>query len=337
VSRGSNDPGTWGLFLSLSIIWGSSYLFIKIGLDEGVAPLTLVAMRTVLGTAFLALVMRWQGARLPRAARTWLFMGIVGLTNIVIPYALITWGELHISSGMAGILTAMVPLFTVALASLVLHDEPVTRTRAAGLAVGFGGVVLLAAPSLVGDGRDDWLLSMAGMVAVALAALSYAVAVVHTRKRLSGKPVMTETDGSVRAPTSLEIAFGQVFVGMLVITPLAVIFDRPEGGLLALPPSGEAVFALVWLGLAGTGVAYLLYFAIIGRWGATRATLITYVMPVVAIGLGFAVLGERLQTLELVGAGLIIGGVMLVNVNLGRRRAVARGPEAESAAEIAAE
>lgn len=332
MNRSSDDLGTWGLFLLLSFIWGSSYLFIKIGLDEGMAPLTLVAVRTLLGTAFLALVMRWQGARVPRAARTWLLMGIVGLTNIVIPYALITWGELYISSGMAGILTAMVPLFTVVLASLVLHDEPVTPTRVGGLAIGFGGVVLLALPSIVGDGGEGRLLAVAGMVAVALAALSYAVAVVHTRKRLSGKPVMTESDGSMRAPTSLEIAFGQVFVGMLVITPLAVLFERPAGGLLALPSSSEAFFAMVWLGLAGTGVAYLLYFAIIARWGATRATLITYVMPVVAIALGFAVLGERLQALELFGAVLIIGGVVLVNANIGRRRISSQpAPEAESA------
>jgi drug/metabolite transporter (DMT)-like permease len=320
VTRTTNDSQTWGLFVLLSVIWGSSYLFIKIGLEEGMSPLTLVAIRTLLGAGLLALVMRWRGGRLPRAGKTWLFMGIVGMTNIVIPYALITWGELHISSGMAGILTALTPLFTVALASFVLRDEPATPSRLFGLAVGFGGVVVLAYPSLVADSGDEWLPVLAGMVAVALASVSYAVAVVSTRKRLSGKPVMSAADGSARAPTSLEISFGSVFIGMLVITPLAVLFERPADGLLALPGSSAAIFAMIWLGLASTGVAYLLYFAIIGRWGATRATLITYVMPVVAIILGFIVLGERLQVIEVVGAALIISGVVLVNANIGRRR-----------------
>lgn len=316
--RSGSEAQTWGLFLLLSFIWGSSYLFIKIGLDEGMTPFTLVAIRAVLGTVFLGLVVRWKGARLPRAAKTWLFMGLVGVTNIVIPYVLITWGELHISSGMAGVLTAMVPLYTVLLAAVVLRDEPVTPARATGLAIGFGGVIVLAIPSLLDGGGDDGVASLGGMMAVALAALSYSVAVVSTRKRLSGKPVMTEADGTMRAPTALEIAFGQVFIGMLIITPLAIIFERPGGGLLALPETAAALIAIVWLGLAGTGVAYLLYFAIIGRWGATRATLITYVMPVVAIILGFVVLGERLQPIEIVGAVLIIGGVVLVNLKAAR-------------------
>jgi drug/metabolite transporter (DMT)-like permease len=320
MSRPANDLGTWGLFLGLSFIWGSSYLFIKIGLDEGMTPFTLVAIRTILGTAFLAIVMRWQKGRLPRSPRTWAFLSVVGLTNIVIPYVLITWGELHISSGMAGILTAMVPLYTVILASFVLADEKLTRARGLGLGIGFVGVVLLALPSLGSSTGDALVNSLAGMLAVALAAFAYAVAAVLTRRRLTGRPVMTDADGSLRPPTALEISFGQVLVSMIVITVVALLFERPAGGLLVLPESGNAILAMVWLGLLGTGVAYLLYFAIIGRWGATRATLITYLMPVVAISLGFIVLGERLQPLELVGAALIISGVILVNANLGRLR-----------------
>jgi drug/metabolite transporter (DMT)-like permease len=323
--RPAADPGTWGLFLLLSAIWGSSYLFIKIGLDEGLAPLTLVSVRTLLGTALLAIVMRWRGGRLPRSASTWLAMAVVGLTNIVLPYVLITWGELSISSGMAGILTAMVPLFTVVLAAWTLADEPVTRSKVAGLIVGFTGVVLLASPSFGELATEDGAMAIAGMLAVIGATLSYAVAAVFTRKRLSGQPVMIAPDGTARSPSALEIAFGQVFVGMLVITALALVFERPDGGLLAVPPTGTAVFSLLWLGLAGTGVAFLLYFAIIGRWGATRATLIAYVMPIVAIVLGFLVLGERLQPIELVGAVLIIGGVVLVNTDVGRRLRVAEG------------
>jgi len=316
--RGSSiDFGSWGAFVLLAVIWGSSYLFIKIGLDEGLPPLTLVSIRTILGTAFLALVMLWQRARLPRSVRTWLLMGVVGMTNIVIPYVLITWGELHISSGMAGILTAMAPLFTVLLASLVLKDEPVTVPKVAGLLIGFGGVVILASPSLEALAAGDGRLALIGMVSVVLATFSYAVAIVFTRKRLSGQPVMREADGTMRAPTPLEVSFGQVFVGMVVVTGLALILERPETGLLTLPGTAEAWLAMAWLGLAGTGLAYVIYFALIDRWGATRAMLIAYVLPLVAIVLGFAVLGERLQRVELVGAALIISGVVLVNRRAG--------------------
>ncbi len=319
MTKPSNDAQTWGLFLVLSMIWGSSYLFIKIGLDEGMAPLTLVSLRTILGASFLAIVM-WLGkARLPRSRAAWGHMSVVGLTNVVIPYALITWGELSISSGMAGILTAMVPLFSVVMASIALSDEPITLARAGGLIVGFGGVILLASPS-VGSAAsaDGGAPPLAGMVAVGLAALSYAVAAVYTRRRLSGKPIMPDRGGS-RAPTPLEISFGQIFVAMIVITTAAFILERPDGGVLGLPQNLSALFALVWLGLLGTGVAFLLYFRIIERWGATRATLITYVMPLVAIVLGFLVLGEVLSPVEIVGAALIIGGVVLVNARVGQR------------------
>ena len=229
---------------------------------------------------------------------------------------------------MAGILTALVTLFSVVLASLVLIDEPVTTPTVVGLLVGFAGVIVLASPSLGEVAGGDGTLAITGMLAVVGAALSYAVAVVHTRKRLSGRPVMTEEDGSMRPPTALEIAFGQVFVGMLVITALAFLFERPDGGVLALPGSAEAVLSMLWLGLFGTGVAFLLYFAIINRWGATRATLIAYVMPIVAIVLGFIVLGERLRPVELVGAVMIISGVVLVNANI-RPRAPAAEPAAD--------
>ena len=325
MTRSGGDTQTWGLFLLLSLIWGSSYLLIKILLEEGVAPLTIVALRTMLGSAFLGLIVVWQRARLPRSLAGWGHLSVVAMTNIVIPYVLITWGELAISSGMAGILTAMVPLFSVVLASVVLHDEPITVGRVGGLAVGFVGVVLLASPSLDARGIDGAAPPIAGMVAVGLAALSYAIAAVYVRHKLSGKPLVRKADGEMRAPTALEISFGQVFVGMLVITTLALVLERPDGGLLGLPGTSEAAVAMILLGLFGTGVAYLLYFSIIGRWGATRATLITYVMPIVAIVLGFLVLDERLSPLEAVGAALIIGGVVLANARVGQRALFGRG------------
>jgi len=247
-------------------------------------------------------------------------MLVLGMTNIVVPFALIAWGQQYIPSGMAAVLNAMVPLFTIVLAALLLHDETITLARLAGLVIGFLGVVLLALPSLAATGEDDAAtLAVAAMFAVALASMFYAIAAVYTRRRITGRAIVSERDGSIRPPGPAEVALGSDVVAFLAVTLLAVAFERPEGGVLAVPQSGTGWFAAIWLGILGTGLAYLLFFGIIERWGATRTTLVTYVIPVVAVALGFIVLGERLRLMELAGAALILGGVVLVNASVGQR------------------
>ena len=308
------------MFLLLAAIWGSSFLFIKIGLDEGVGPLTIVSLRTLFASLLLGVVLLARGDRLPLQWDVWKRMAFLGVSNIVVPFALIAWGQQYIPSGLASILNAMVPLFTIVLAAVALADEHITVARLAGLGIGFGGVVLLALPSLEAAGGDaDAALAVAGMLAVVIAAIFYAIASVYTRRRLTGHAIVKQPDGSWRAPSPSEISFGSAFSAFVIISLMAVLFERPDGGLYALPSSGLAWLAMVWLGALGTGVAYLLFFRLIERWGATRTTLVTYVIPVVAIALGFIVLGERLRPLELVGAALIIGGVVLVNANVGQR------------------
>jgi drug/metabolite transporter (DMT)-like permease len=302
------------MFLSLAAIWGSSFLFIKIGLDEGVAPLTIASQRTLFASLLLGLVVLARGGRLPLQRDVWGRMTFLAMTNIVIPFALIAWGQQYIPSGMAAILNALVPLFTILLAAFILHDEAITLARVAGLGIGFIGV---SAQAVRGDG--DAVLALAGMLAVAVAAVFYAVAAVYTRRRLTGHPIIEARDGSARAPAAAEIALGSSVMAFLVVTALAMIFERPDGGFYAWPQSGTAWFAMLWLGLLGTGLAYLLFFRLIERWGATRTTLVTYIIPIIAIILGFALLGERLRPAELVGAALIIGGVVLVNGNIGQR------------------
>jgi drug/metabolite transporter (DMT)-like permease len=249
-------------------------------------------------------------------------LAFLGLTNIVIPYLLIAWGQQYISTGMASILNALVPIFTFVLAAGVFHDEPVTRLRVGGLVLGFVGVVLLALPSL-GAAVDDTgaVLALQGMLTVAAAGVSYAVAAVYTRRRLTTQPLVRASDGTWRPPTPLELALGSTLIALLVVAVLALALERPAEGLLHLPVSFASWFGLLWLGALGSGLAYLVFYAVLERWGPTRTTLVTYVIPVVAISLGFIFLGERLRPLELLGAAVVIGGVVLVNGAVGLRGA----------------
>lgn len=308
------------MFLFLAAIWGSSFLFIKIGLDEGVAPMAIVSLRTLFASLLLGVVLLARGDRLPMQWNVWKRMTFLGIFNIVVPFVLIAWGEQYISTGLTSILNAMVPLFTIVFAAVALADEHITPAKLAGLGIGFGGVVLLALPSVdAARGDDDAMMALTGMLAVALAAIFYAVASVYTRRRLTGHLIIERPDGTFRVPTPGKISFGSAFSAFIIVTIMALVFERPEGGLFTLPAASLGWLAMIWLGALGTGVAYLLFFRIIERWGATRTTLVTYVIPVVAITLGFVFLGERLRPLEIAGAALIIAGVVLVNANIGQR------------------
>jgi drug/metabolite transporter (DMT)-like permease len=308
------------MFLLLSAIWGSSFLFIKTALGDGVPPLTLVSLRAVLGSIFLGLVMLAWGQRLPRGREVWVRFAFLGVVNTVVPFTLISWGQQYLPTGLAAVINAMVPLFTIVLASLVLHDEPITPARLGGLLIGFSGVVMLAMPRLSGADTDQAsLMALLGILAVAAATLFYAIAGVFTRRQLNRRAIARAADGSLRPPTPLETALGSSLVAGVLATTLAVALERPPDGLLAVPSSGEGWLAVLWLGVLGTGLAYLFHFRILERWGPTRASLVTYVIPLVAVTLGFVVLGERLTPLELIGAALIIGGVVLVNSSVGQR------------------
>src|SRR2546423_12663882 len=143
----SSQRAAWLVFLALGFAWGSSYLFIKIGV-ETLPPFPLVAGRLAIGTAVLALAMRVTGQHLPRSRDAYLHLLVVALLGIVIPFSLITWGEQSIDSALAAILNGSVPLFAIVLAALVLPDEPITVNRLVGLLIGFGGVVVLTSPNL---------------------------------------------------------------------------------------------------------------------------------------------------------------------------------------------
>lgn len=332
TTHAADDAGSWAMFLTLAVIWGSSFMWISVALEDGLPPMTVVAWRALAACLLLVAVLLYRGGRLPFRWDLWKRMIVLGATNMVVPMALISWGQQYIPSGMASILNAMVPLFTIVLAALALADEHITAAKLGGLGVGFVGVVVLASPNLGAAGVDeDAAAAVAGMLAVAGAGFFYAVASVYVRRRITGMPIVEQPDGSTRAPLPVEIALGTTASALVMITVLAVLFERPDGGVLAVPTSVGGWVGVVWLGALGTAVAYLIFYRLIARWGATRTTLVTYVIPLVAIAVGYAFLGERLRPIELVGAALIIGGVILVNGSwgqtplFGEARAQARG------------
>jgi drug/metabolite transporter (DMT)-like permease len=279
-----------------------------------------VAWRALSGCVLLGGVLLWRGGRLPLRWSLWKRMIVLGAANMVIPMALVGWGQQFIPSGMASILNALVPLFTIVLAAVALADEHITAGKLAGLAIGLAGVIVLASPNLEAAGADeDAAAAVTGMLAVAAAGFFYAVASVYVRRRVTGMPIIEQADGSRRAPLPVEISLGSTTAALLMIGALAVVFERPDGGLITLPASAAGWVGVIWLGALGTGVAYLLFYRLIARWGATRTTLVTYLIPVVAIVMGFVFLGERLRLVELIGAALIIGGVILVNAKGGQK------------------
>jgi drug/metabolite transporter (DMT)-like permease len=322
---------TWAWFVSLALIWGSSFLFIKIGLDEGLPPLTLVAYRLGIATLFLAVLVRLTGGRVPRSADALRRIATLALLNVAIPFVLITWGAQFIPSAVTSIFNATVPLFTIVIAAFVLHDEPITLNRLAGLAIGFVGAVLLASPNLGAGGSEDDGSALVGELAVAGGALSYAVASVYARHRITGRPLVDDPQTGPRAPTPIEIALPQVAIAGAVILALTMAMERPAEGLIRVPGSPAAWLAVAWLGVLGSGVAYLLYFGLIRSWGATRTTLVTYALPVVGIALGVIVLSEELHPAEIVGAVLIIGGLVLANAAVGQRRLFGRAERPRAA------
>jgi drug/metabolite transporter (DMT)-like permease len=296
MTSSSSSRSDWLVFLALGLMWGSSYLFIKIAVTD-FGTFTLVAVRLGIGAALLWTVLQLRGQPLPRQRRIYGHLFVMGLINITMPFLLITWAEQSVESSLAAVLTSMVPLFTVVLAPLFIHDEPLRVNAVAGLAIGFIGVVILTSRELTGTGS-----SVIADLALVLAALSYGAGAVYSRR-------------NVRGVAPLIPAVFQVTFAFIVSGTIALLLEHPW----TARPGAQSVFAIVWVGLLGSGAAYLAFFRLLSRWGATRTTLVAYVLPVVGIILGFLVLQEPLDGRIIVGTALVIGGIGLVNSRFGRR------------------
>jgi len=320
AARSDREAFIWGLFLSLALIWGSSFLFIKIGLDAGMAPFTLVTWRMVMASLLLVVVLRFTRGRMPRASGSVRRLTILALCNVAIPGLLISWGEQSISSALTSVLNGLNPLFTIVIAALVLRDEPITLNRLAGLLIGFGGAALIASPNLGQSGPGvGGTAALLGELAVALGALSYAVGAVYSRHRITGHALVDDPETGPRQASPVEIALPQAAISGVFCAIFALLFERPADGLIALPPDAASWFSVTWLGMLGSGLAYLLFFRLVRAWGATRTTMVTYAMPIVGISLGFIVLQEAFQPVEVVGTVLVLAGLILAHSSVGRR------------------
>jgi drug/metabolite transporter (DMT)-like permease len=282
----------WGMFWLLGILWGSAFFWIKIGL-RGTNPFMLVALRLAVGIVGLAFIVAIRKPDFPRQRSLWIKLALLGTFNTAIPFLMITWGQQSIDSAVASILNGTVPLFTILIAHIYLEDEKITLPRIIGLLAGFAGVVLLLGRDLDIGGLSNVFL---GQMLVLLAALSYAGSAVFARRYLR------------EVEPLLQAFIAVIFADVLVWLAVPAV-ESP----IRFPSSGETWFAIIWLGLLCTFIAYILYYSLIQSIGSTKTTLVTYVVPVVGLILGVLFLGETFDLQLAFGSLLIIAGIAIVN------------------------
>jgi len=287
--------------LALSAIWGASFMFIKVGVRE-FDPFALIFVRIGLAALTLIPIVALRMPLKEALERVRSVSGplvIVGVVGSALPFWLIAWAEQRIDSGLTAILQACAPLFTAVLAWLFSRSERVTGMRLAGVVIGFVGVAVLVAGTPGGSSGE-----LLAALATVGAGLSYSVAALYSGARLRGVP-------------PLLVAAGAMVVATLITMPLGLA-RMPDG-----VPGWKATLSVVVLGVVGTGIAYILYFALIAGAGASRAILVTYLVPSLALLYGVTLLGEPLTVVAVAGLALILGGVALGTGTVGARRLAA--------------
>ncbi len=285
--------------LLVAVIWGASFMFIKVELDAGFSPIHVAFLRCALGAPALLLILAATKDRLPRDRSLWRHLVVLGVLMNAAPFALFAYGETQVSSLLAGIFNSLTPLMTLLFSIGLLPDEPPTAEKVAGLAVGFGGVLVVLAPwNGLGGG------SLLGALACIGAASCYGLAFPYLRRHVSGRP-----------ETGVAVSAAQVTIGgllLLLFTPFGALPDHVPGVTVWL--------SMIGLGVLGTGVAYILNFNVVREAGAQTASMVTYLVPVFAVLFGVTILGEAVSWHEPVGGALIIAGVALAQGRLRARQ-----------------
>jgi drug/metabolite transporter (DMT)-like permease len=305
MASGSSTRLDWILFVLLGFFWGSSYLFIKIGVDAGLEPFTLVATRLFFGLLLLGIVVAVAGEALPREPRMYGHLAVMGFFSVALPFMLITWAEQSVDSSLAAVLTGAVPLFVIPFAALFLPSERITGNAILGILIGLVGVAVVVGfnpASLTGT-------ELSAELALIGAAASYALGGVYARRNVQGLRPMI--------PALFQVAFALVMTGIP-----ALVLERPWEGTVGT----EAIFAVIWLGLLGSGAAYLIFFRLLRSWGATRTSLVAYLLPIWGIVLGALVLSEPIDIRLIAGTALVIAGIGLVNMRGSVQQILRRRP-----------
>ena len=305
----------WALLLILGLMWGSSYAFIKLGIENGLPTFTLIATRLLIGFVLLATVVIVAREPLPRNPRVYVNLLIMAVINIVIPFTLITSAERSVPSAIAAIINGAVPLVVILLAALTFPDEPITLNRLVGLLVGYAGVIVIVYPGLATSTGGQ----ISGELALVGSTIVYGIGAVFARAKIRGLRPMI--------PAVFQVGFAFV-----IISVLAFVNERP----LQVAWNLDAVIAVVWLGIFGSGLAYLANFRLLARIGATRTSILAYFLPIVGIVTGALMFGETIDRYVLIGTGMVIGGVALVNSRMGERRIFGRRPAPDASGEPAA-
>lgn len=308
VSTPHRTIAEWLMLLALVAMWGSSFMFIKLGVAT-VPTSTLVAARLILGAAMLWLVVWMRGARLPplraQGGKVWGRYALLALLGNCIPFTTITWGQLRVDSALAGILMAVMPLATMVLAHFFVQGEHMTRARVIGFVLGFAGILVLMGPSLsllTAMGTGGTLITLS-QLAILCGALCYAGNSVLTRLLARGDDVLV-------ASTAM------LMVASVMALPVALYVDRPW----LLQASATSWWAILWLGVGPTAIATVVYFKLIASAGPTFMSLVNYMSPAVAVFLGVALLAETPGLNAYIALGLILLGIAVSQWRLKPRR-----------------
>lgn len=283
----------WSLILILAILWGGSFFFIGVTVRE-MTPLTIVLCRVAIAATVLLIVVHARGERMPKSPSVWGVFFVMGALNNLIPFSLIIWSQTHIESSLASILNATTPIFSVILTHFLTREERMTGNRIAGVLIGWLGVTVLIGV----DALRDFGIDALSRIAVLGASLSYACAAIFGR-RFRGM--------SVRV-----VAAGMLMSSTIMMAPLALLIERPWH----LSPGYITLLALFALATISSALAYLIYFHVLAVSGPTNILLVTFLVPITAILLGYLVLGERLGWNAFAGMGMVFLGLMAIDGRL---------------------
>jgi len=299
-SMTTND---WAMLLLLSLLWGGSFFFISLAVAE-LPPLTIVLLRVGIAAIALWAILLISGYEIPKSLALWRTFFIMGLLNNVIPFALIVWGQNHIGAGLASIINATTPLFTILIAGAFLSDEHMTPQRVVGVLMGLFGVTVLIGPSSLRDLGSSMSIGTLAQLAIIGAAISYGCASVYGRrfKSMGISPFTTTV--------------GQVTTATIILLPVAFLFERPD----QLPnPSLQVWLSILCLGVFCTALGYSLFFRILSSSGATNVVLVTFLVPVSASFLSWLILGEQLHGRYFSGMAFIGLGLAAIDGRLWKK------------------